>query len=301
MKRSISLHSQLLNMVAFIHTVETGSFTAAAVRMGVSKSATGKNVARLEERLGVKLLNRTTRCVSLTDEGTLYYQSCLKVIDELTEAESLLAFRQNTVSGKLCISLPMSYGRLHVMPILNQLAKNYPELRMNISFTDRKVDLIEENIDLVIRLGDQGNYTSISGRKIGSQRSVICASPDYLRIHGIPHDLTDLASHSCIGFAYDNQTVPWVVLDKQGNTLRFTPDSRFVISHGEALRDATVSGLGIAHMATWLVGDDIEQGRLLVIPIETPPTDFTISALWPTSKNLSPRIRVVVDALLSSL
>ncbi len=298
---SIPVNSQLLNMVAFIHTVETGSFTAAAVRMGVSKSATGKNVARLEERLNVKLLNRTTRSVSLTEEGSLYYQSCLKIIEELTEAEALLAFRQNTVSGKIRISLPMSYGRLHIMPILNQIAKEYPELKMDISFTDRKVDLIEENIDLVVRLGDTRDYTSISGRQIGHQRSVVCASPDYLCTYGIPQNLADLAAHTCIGFAYDNQTVPWALLDKQGNTIHFTPNVRFVISHGEALRDATVSGLGIAHMATWLADDDIQQQRLQVIPIDTPPTDFTISALWPTSKNLSPRIRVVVDALILSL
>lgn len=288
-------------MMAFIHTVETGSFTAAAARMGVSKSATGKHVAKLEERLGVKLLNRTTRSVNLTEEGTLYYQSCLKVIEELTEAESLLAFRKNIVSGKLRISLPLSYGRLQIMPILTDVAKKHPDLYLDISFTDRKVDLIEENIDLVVRLGDTGNYRSISGRQIDVQHSVVCASPEYIQQHGIPQNIEQLAAHSCIGFAYGGRVVPWKLLDKQGNPYDFLPNARFVISHGEALRDAVINGMGIAHLATWLMGDAVQQGQLQVLPIATPKSDFIVSVLWLTSRNLSPRVRVVVDELVNKL
>lgn len=291
------LHSQLLCMAAFVHTVETGSFTAAAARMGMSKSVAGKNVARLEQRLGVKLLNRTTRSISLTEEGELYYRSCLKVMDELDETESLLASRRQVVSGTLRISLPVSYGRLCVMPVLAALSAEHPELRLDISFTDRQVDLIEENIDLAIRLGEPGNSASLSGRRITSQRSVICASPSYIERHGQPTCPEELAFHDCLGFSRDGRVLPWKVLSENGDIRAIEPACRHIVSHGEALRDAAVSGMGIAYLTTWLVGDDIQRGRLQIIPIATPESDSPISALWPVSRNLSPRIRVVVDTL----
>ena len=295
------LHSQLLSMAAFVHTVETGSFTAAAVRMGVSKSATGKHVARLEQRLGVKLLNRTTRSISLTEEGALYYRSCLRVMDELDEAESLLASRKKAVSGTVRISLPVSYGRICVMPVLATLCAEYPELRLDIRFTDRQVDLIEENIDLAIRLGDTGNSASLAGRKIATQQSVICASPDYLRRHGQPGSPEELFSHDCLGFSRDGKVLPWKVLDDQGNTRRFEPSVRHIVSHGEALRDAAVRGMGIAFLSTWLAGEEIAKGTLSIIPVKTPDDDAPVTALWPVSRNLSPRIRVVVDKLFAAL
>ncbi|WP_213992573.1 LysR family transcriptional regulator [Sodalis sp. dw_96] len=297
---SFVLHSQLLNMAAFVHTVETGSFTLAAARMGVSKSATGKSVARLEQRLGVRLLNRTTRSVSLTEEGSLYYQSCLKIMDELNEAESLLASRKHAVSGLLRVSLPISYGRLCVMPVLAALSFDYPELSLNVSFTDRRVDLIEENIDLAIRLGDTGNYASLSARRIATQHSVICASPSYLNRRGIPGSSDELASHDCLGFARDGRVLPWKTVDEKGNAKLIEPTIRHIVSHGEALRDAAVSGMGVAFLSTWLAGREIRQGTLVTVPIRTPEDDAPVSALWPVSRNLSPRIRVVVDRLVAA-
>ena len=295
------LHSQLLSMAAFVHTVETGSFTAAAIRMGVSKSATGKHVARLEQRLGVKLLNRTTRSISLTEEGELYYRSCLRVMDELDETESLLASRKKLVSGTLRISLPVSYGRICVMPVLATLCTEYPELKLDITFTDRRVDLIEENIDLAIRLGDTGNSASLAGRKIATQRSVICASPTYINHHGLPGSAEELLSHDCLGFSRDGKVLPWKVLNANGDMLQIEPSIRHIVSHGEALRDAAVSGMGIAFLSTWLAGDEITNGKLRTIPVETPEYDAPVTALWPVSRNLSPRIRVVVDKLYAEL
>jgi len=295
------LHSQLLSMAAFVHTVETGSFTAAAVRMGVSKSATGKNVARLEQRLGVKLLNRTTRSISLTEEGELYYRSCLRVMDELDETESLLASRKKMVSGTLRISLPVSYGRICVMPILATLCSEYPELKLDITFTDRRVDLIEENIDLAVRLGDTGNSASLVGRKIATQRSVICASPAYINRYGLPESADELLSHDCLGFSRDGTVMPWKVLNENGRIILLAPNIRHIVSHGEALRDAAVRGMGIAFMSTWLAGDEIAKGDLRILPIKTPEYDTSVTTLWPASRNLSPRIRVVVDKLYAAL
>ncbi|MDF0490285.1 LysR family transcriptional regulator [Sphingomonas sp. H39-1-10] len=295
-----NLHSQLQGMSAFVHSVETGSFTAASVRMGVSKSATGKSVARLEERLGVRLLNRTTRSLSLTPEGQAYYQSCLKVLEELNTAESLLASHKRSVSGTLRVNLPVSFGRLCAMPVLMAVAEQNSDLDLDISFTDRRVDLVEEGIDLVVRLGDTGDQANLAGRRIGTQRSFICASPAYLDRRGRPASVRDLGDHDCLAFARDGRPLPWAVADRDGSVRSLVIQPRHTVSHGEALRDATLNGLGLAYLSTWLAGDDILHGRLEVLPIQTPPEDVSIFALWPRSRDLSPKVRVVVDALVEA-
>lgn len=295
------VHSQILGMAAFVHTVETGSFTAAAARMGVSKSVAGKNVARLEQRLGVKLLNRTTRSINLTEEGELYYRSCLRVMDELDETESLLASRQQVVSGRLRVSLPISYGRLCVMPILATLSAEHPKLQLDISFTDRRVDLIEENIDLAIRLGELENHANLTGRKLARQQSVLCASPSYIDRRGLPNCPEELALHDCLGFSQNGRVLPWKVRQENGDITVIDPVCRHIVSHGEALRDAAANGMGIAFLTTWLAGTDIQQGVLQTIPIATAELDSPISALWPVSRTPSPKIRVVVDKLRQEL
>jgi DNA-binding transcriptional LysR family regulator len=297
---SANLHSHLQGISAFVHAVETGSFTAAAARMGVSKSATGKSLARLEARLGVQLLNRTTRSLNLTAEGEDYYQSCLKVLEELGYAEALLASRQRTISGTLRINLPISFGRSCVMPVLTVVANRNPDLKLDISFTDRRVDLVEEGVDLVVRLGDPGDQAALIGRRIGTQRSIICAAPSYLDRRGRPASIAQLVDHDCLAFANDGRPLPWAACGPDGTVRHFLIQPRHTISHGEALRDAAVNGLGLAYLSTWLAADDIRSGRLEVVPILTPTEDVPISALWPRSRDLAPKVRAVVDALVEA-
>lgn len=301
-------HSHLQGISAFVHSVETGSFTAAAIRMGLSKSATGKSVARLEERLGVRLLERTTRSLNLTAEGQAYYQSCLKVLEELSTAEALLASTKRTVSGLLRINLPVSFGRLCVMPVLSDIARKNPDLGLDISFSDRRVDLVEEGIDLVVRLGDPGDQASLTGRRIGTQRSLICASPAYLDRRGRPQSFDELDKHDCIAFARDGRPMPWPVPQTgqsagSGPPVPFkllTIRPRHTVSHGEALRDAALDGMGLACLSTWLAAGDIASGRLETVLISTPVEDSPIHALWPRSRDLTPKVRIVVDALVSA-
>ena len=288
-----NLHSHLQGMSAFVHAVETGSFTAAAARMGESKSAIGKNVARLEERLGVRLLDRTTRSLNLTAEGRTYYQSCLKVLEELGLAEALLASSKRTVSGTLRINLPVSFGRLCIMPVLMEVSHRNPDLNLDISFTDRRVDLVEEGIDLVVRLGDAGDQATLIGRRIGTQRSIICGAPSYLDRRGRPATVEELDHHDCLAFAKDGRPLPWTVSGPDGMVTPVLIQPRHTISHGEALRDATVNGLGLAYLSTWLAADDLRSGRLEVVPILTPTDDVPISALCP-------KVRAVVDALVEA-
>nr|WP_313372334.1 LysR family transcriptional regulator [Brucella intermedia] len=295
-----NLHSHLQGISAFVSAVEAGSFTAAAIRMGVSKSAVGKSVARLEERLGIRLLNRTTRSLSLTAEGQSYYQSCLKVLEELHSAETILSARRQSVSGTLRINLPVSFGRMRIMPLLKKIMEKHPDLALDISFTDRRVDLIEEGIDLAVRLGDPGNQANLAGRRIGAQRSVICAAPAYLNQRGRPASVEELDQHDCLAFARDGRPLPWAMLGPNGATEQFIIQPRHTISHGEALKDATLSGLGLAYLSTWLANDDISSGRLEVVPIATLAEDAPITALWPVSRALTPKVRVVVDTLAAA-
>ncbi|MCW6506419.1 LysR substrate-binding domain-containing protein [Lichenifustis flavocetrariae] len=267
---------------------------------GVSKSAAGKSVARLEERLGIRLLDRTTRSLNLTAEGQTYYQSCRKVLEELNAAETLLAARKRVASGTLRINLPISFGRLCVMPVLVEVANRNLNLDMEVSFADRQVDLVEEGIDLVVRLGDPGDHASLIGRRIATQRSIICAAPAYLNKKGRPASVEELGNHDCLAFAKDGRPLPWVIFGPHGLVRPFTMQPRHTISHGEALRDATVSGLGLAYLSTWLAADDIRSGRLEVVPIATPAEDVPITALWPRSRDLAPKVRVVVDALVEA-
>ncbi len=297
---SLNLHSHLQGISAFVHSVETGSFTAAAARIGVSKSATGKSVARLEERLGVRLLDRTTRSLNLTADGQAYYQSCLKVLEELGVAESLLASRQRTVSGTLRVNLPVSFGRLCVMPVLMEVADHNPDLDLDISFTDRRVDLVEEGIDLVVRVGAPGDQASLIGRRIGTQRSIICAAPGYLDRRGRPTRVDDLSDHDCLAFAKDGRPLPWAALAPDGALRPFVIQPRHTVSHGEALRDATVNGQGLAYLSTWLAAADLRSGRLEVVPIPTPAEDVPLTVLWPRSRDLAPKVRAVVDALVAA-
>jgi DNA-binding transcriptional LysR family regulator len=291
-------HSHLAGVVAFVHAVEAGSFTGAAARIGLSKSAVAKSVARLEERVGARLLERTTRRLGLTAEGRTYYESCLKVIAELSSVEALLAARRQEVSGLLRVSLPVSFGPRWVMPVLLDIARDHPELQLDVSFTDRRVDLVEDGVDLVVRLGDPGDMASLAGRRIGVQRSLLCASPAYLDAHGRPQTPADLVGHHCLAYARDGRPLPWVLLDGDGKRVSFRPKPRHTVSHGEALREAALAGAGLAYLATWLASADLRAGRLEAVMTSAAEEDMPIHVLWPRVRDLAPKVRVVVDELV---
>ncbi|WP_411851507.1 LysR family transcriptional regulator [Stenotrophomonas sp. LGBM10] len=283
----------------FVHAVDTGSFTAAALRMGVTKSAIGKSVATLEQRLGVRLLERTTRRLALTGEGADFYQSCVRVLAELDEAESRAASRQREVAGTLRISLPVSFGRRWVMPQLLMLARQHPRLHLEVGFTDRAVDLLEEGIDMVVRLGDPGNSAFLSARCLGHQHVITCAAPAYLAEHGSPTRPADLAAHDCLAFGGAGGPLPWVVPGERGEPTQLAISARHTISDGEALRTAALDGLGLAQLPTWLVADALDSGALIAVLAPQGAQGTPIHAMWPATRDLAPKIRVTVDQLLA--
>ncbi|WP_331458317.1 LysR family transcriptional regulator [Burkholderia sp. MSMB1498] len=290
--------THLQGMVAFVHAVGAGSFTAAAARMGLSKSAVGKNVARLEARLGVRLLERTTRALTPTTEGRLYYESCLRILDELGHVESVLAQRRHEVAGPLRISLPTSFGRRWVLPVLFGLARRHPLLQLDVSLTDRFVDLVDEGIDVVVRLGELRDSANLVCRRLGVQRSVLCASPAYVATRGRPRTIDELEAHDCIVFARDGATIPWVFSDACNGAVTARVRAKHTIGQGDALRDATLAGAGLAYLPTWLVADDVHAGKLEIVLSEFTGGEMPIHALWLAARKLSPKVRAVIDELI---
>lgn len=298
----MTIHStgRLQGITLFVQAVEAGSFTAAANRVGLSKSAVGKSIATLEARLGIRLLDRTTRRLGLTVEGGDFYRSCLRVLAELDEAEARAATGHREVTGTLRISLPVTFGRKWVMPVLRDLTRLHPRLTLDVGFSDRAVDLIEENIDLAVRLGEPGNSAFLSARSLGTQKFVVCGSPSYFADRSQLSCIDELVDHDCITFSQAGRVLPWILEASEGHLLRIKVKGRHSISDGDALRSAVLEGMGIAQFPTWLVADEL-RSRLLVTTLGSQGVNGSpIHAMWPTTRDLAPKIRVTVDQLVRS-
>ncbi|WP_342359209.1 LysR family transcriptional regulator [Terrarubrum flagellatum] len=294
------IHTGSLNgLHAFVQVVEAGSFTEAAARLRLTKSAVGKSVSEMERRLGVRLLNRSTRSLSLTSEGRAYYEACSRALAEIDAAQALLASRRLAPSGRLRVDLPLSFGRRCVAPVLFEIAERYPELFLEISFNDRRVDLIEEGIDLAVRMGDLEDSSALVARKLYVQSSIVVASPDYLKRQGRPRDVDDLANHALIAYGRDGFTRPWLLVNAEGKQRSIVPRAQLVLGHGEPMLDAALAHRGLAYLPTWLAIDHLRSGAL-EIALSTPPVESAaVHALWPATRALTPKVRVVVDALVA--
>jgi DNA-binding transcriptional LysR family regulator len=283
----------------FVQVADAGSFTLAGERLGISKSGIAKSVARLEDHLGVRLFNRTTRSLSLTNEGHTFYQGCVRALTELEGAQSAVSARRQMPTGCLKVNLPVVFGKRWVLPVLLDIAARYPALELEVSLTDQRVDMVEEGIDLVIRIGPLEDSASLVARHLGAQNAVVCASPAYLAVHGRPSKLEELASHACITFERGIKARPWLFVAEDGRTLSHAVRGRLGFNHSEAILDATVAGNGLALLSNWLVADHLKSGRLEAVLPRFKSQGFPIHALWPQTRHLPSRVRVVVDELVS--
>ncbi|HDR9699473.1 TPA: LysR family transcriptional regulator, partial [Burkholderia aenigmatica] len=205
------MDERLRGVAEFVDVVESGSFAAAALRLGVTRSAVAKVVARLERRLGARLLQRTTRQLGLTDEGLVYYEQCRRLLAELGETEAALDAGQREPAGRLRVSVPVLFGRQCVAPVMRRLVERHPRLEIDVSFSDRVADLVNDGFDIAVRIGELADTSALVGRKLGVQRMGICASPTYLERHGRPAGLDALASHVGIAYSRGGQATPWRV------------------------------------------------------------------------------------------
>jgi DNA-binding transcriptional LysR family regulator len=295
------MRERLNGIVAFVQSVETGSFAQAAERMQLTRSAVGKSVARLEEQLGVRLFHRTTRRQSLTEDGQAYYERCVRVLAELDAAEAAFDTGRREPSGRLRVSVPVLFGRHCVAPVLLRLARRYTGLAVEVSFSDRVVDLIEEGFDLAVRIGTLPDSGSLVARRLGSQRMAICAAPSYLAEHGHPRNVEDLNGHTGILYGRDGQTAQWPVRDGAGSIREPRIESRLRFDDLQAIADAAVSGAGLAWLPCWLLAPYVRAGELILVMDSQRVLATDIHAVWPQARHLSSKARSAIDVLVAEI
>ncbi|MDX7987458.1 LysR family transcriptional regulator [Xenorhabdus sp. 12] len=288
---------------AFVTTADLGSFTAAGHKLNLTNSAISKGVARLEERLGTRLFERTTRRLVLTDAGSAFYRTCVRVLADLKEAEIVLSTQFKEPVGRLRLDVPEAFGRLHVLPLLLQFTEQHPHLLPHISFTDRFVDLLDEGIDVAVRIGGAEYWPASLGHcYLGCERQIFCASPDYLAKHGTPASVNELVSHDCVLYGKaDGSTSPWLIVSNTGLVERKTMEGRIIVGNGEALVSAVKAGYGIAQLATWLVRDDIKRGDLVMILPELSTDGLPLHLIWPIGRQLQPKVNSILELLKKEL
>lgn len=285
---------------AFLQAVACGSFSQAARQLGQSPSSVGKAIARLEQRLDVRLFQRTTRRLALTDEGAAYHQSCLRALQELERAQASLAERRSVPSGCLRIAVPVLLGRHWIAPLLLQWARDYPALEIEAVFSNQPVDFAEGGFDLAVRIGALDDSPSLVARPLGSQRLVLCAAPAYLAQRPAPRSLAQLAGHACLGVLRDGRVEAWRFCREPGVPCTVTVDARLRLGDREAVAAAAKAGLGLAQLPHWLVADALAAGELVTVLEAHAPPALPIHAVWPVSRALAARVRSVVDGLIQA-
>jgi DNA-binding transcriptional LysR family regulator len=284
------------DIAAFVCTVKAGSFTSAAASLGLTRSAVGKSIVRLEGRMGARLLNRTTRKLSLTDEGQVAYERWKQILDDLDEVDATMALRRGRPTGTFKLTAPLSFGQRHILPILDAYLKQWPELRADVWFTDRFVDLVEEGVDIAIRIGTPKDDSQLLTRTVGWQQFATCASPSYLARYGVPQTPADLVGYDTIAFISGQASV-WRYQTPTGLYLHEQP-GRLNIDSSEAMREAALTGIGLIHLPTYITGNDLRDGTLVEVlkPYRASPDPIRI--VYPSKHQLSPRVRAFIDLLI---
>ncbi|KPH80981.1 LysR family transcriptional regulator [Bosea vaviloviae] len=277
----------------FARVVETGSFSAAAREAGISQPTASKQIVELERQLGARLLQRTTRKLNLTEAGAEFYERTKRLLADLVEAEASVRRLHGSPVGTLRIGAPAAFGRLYIMPLLPEFLQANPGLSVDLSINDRFVDLVEERVDVAIRIGRLSDMNLIV-RHLGVSRRVLVATPAYLADRGEPHLAEELSEHECIVYRYLNSAAEWHFTSPGGpKTVRV--QGRFSTNSSEAVRAALLEGLGIGLVPTWLVADAIRGGQLQTILPELSPIPLDVSALYPPTITVSSKVRTFID------
>jgi DNA-binding transcriptional LysR family regulator len=286
---------RFLEMKTFNAVVDAGSFVKAAHALGMSKAAVSRYVGDLESRLGVRLLHRTTRRLSLTEEGQVFFARSKELLAGVDEAESEISSRSGAASGLLRVNAPVTFGIRHLAPLWGEFRTRYPNVALDVTLADRVVDLVEEGYDVAIRIAILPNSTLIS-KRLASTRMVLCASPQYLAAHGVPHRPDELAAHAVISYSYWSTKDEWHFDGPQGpisvNTQPFMHTNS-----GDTCRAAALAHQGVILQPTFLVGDDLAAGTLVELMPEFRSIELGIYAIYPTRKHVSPKVRAFIDFL----
>ncbi|WP_370153805.1 LysR substrate-binding domain-containing protein [Ferrovibrio sp.] len=292
---------RLTSMAVFVRTADAGSFAAAAAALGLSAPMVGKHVRFLEDRLGMQLINRTTRRQGLTEFGRAYYERCKAVLAEAEAADALAADQRSQPQGRLRVALPVLFGRRCVAPVLLELARQHPGLELHLSFNDRLVDLAEEGFDLAVRTGRLADQAGLVARRVARQSMIVCAAPGYLAARGTPQQTGDLDAHQAIVYSRSGRVPPWLFPREDGAPLEVWPTSRLRFDDLDAIADAAAAGMGLAWLPSWLVRDRIQAGALVPLLPQGRRYPYECYALWPQTPHMPLRVRLAIDALAAAL
>lgn len=285
-------------MHMFVRAVEKGSFSAAARDLDLTPSAVSKQIRRLEDRLGVRLFNRTTRQISLTEVGHAYYERSARIIQEIEEAEEAVTALNENPRGTLRIAATHAFGRVEVMPRMSEFLERYPDLSVEFELTDRQVDLIEEGIDVAIQWREQMEDPSVVARRLCVNRRIICAAPSYIERHGKPRTPEELLKHNCLTLYEVSQFNDWAFEDEQAGSRVLHVKGNFRANTADALYEAALAGLGLARLSTWLVMPAIRRGDLVPVLLKYPHESSAYFLIYPHRRHLSQKVRAFVDFLV---
>ncbi|UCV09385.1 LysR family transcriptional regulator [Dechloromonas denitrificans] len=286
-------------MHLFVRVAELGSFAAVAQQLGLARSVVTRQIAALEAHLGVKLMARSTRRLSLTSAGTAYLEKCRVILNLVETAETDVAEERVNPRGNIRISLPLSFGLKRLAPLLLEFSRRYPEVGLDMDYSDRRVNLIEEGIDLSIRITRRLEGSDIA-RRIGSARLLAVASPDYLARHGRPQHPAELAHHECLGYTVGGTGQNWQFM-VDGQLASFPVRSRIHANNGDVLTEAAAQGLGITLQPDFIIDGALAAGRIEAVLAEFPAPELGIYAMLPSNRHVPHRVRVLMDALAAGL
>ena len=287
---------RLFAIEVFVRVVEQASFAKAAERLDISTSACSRHVADLEAHLDARLLNRTTRRLSLTESGQAFYDRSVQLLADLEEAEQAATASAARPRGTLKVTCGISFGVRHVAPLVGAFAARHPEVRFDVQLSDRFVDLVEEGFDLAIRIGESPTQNLIA-RKLGETRLVPCAAPVYLRERGAPETPADLARHACLTYEYLPVRSVWRLHDRTGKVHAIRVAGPVHANNADLLVAAAVEGIGIAMEPDFIVADELAAGRLVRVLADYAPAPTGIYAVYPSRRHLSAKVRAFVDFL----
>jgi DNA-binding transcriptional LysR family regulator len=279
----------------FVYVAENESFTLAAKKMDISTAQVSRQISALEKRLNIKLFYRTTRKVSLTEEGRIFYQHCRGVLDGLEAAELAITNFQSKPQGKIHLTTPVTYGEQQILPLINDFMKLYGDIEVSVYLSNQQVSLVEGGYDLAIRVGKLTDST-LMAKKLGSRTNFVCASPEYLTKQGIPHSLSELSKHSCL-----LGTLDFWHFNEDGKEKNIRVKGRLRYNSGHGLVDAALKGLGIVQLPDYYVQNHIESGALISLLENYQEKEEGVWAVYPQNRHLSPRIRLFVDYLSEHL
>jgi DNA-binding transcriptional LysR family regulator len=288
---------RLTAMEIFSRVVSEGSFSGAARVLNMSKSAVSKYISDLEERLGARLLNRTTRRLSLTDVGKAYHERCLRVLSDIAEMEAAVSYKTQQVGGLLKIAAPVTFSVKHLGAPLSEFLKTYSDINVELNLNDRRVDIVDEGYDVAIRISRRLSDSSLIAAKLAGVRAITAASPQYLEEYGTPEHPRDLVNHNCLRYSNLGPISEWEFTSSDGEATSIHAKGSIAANNGEVLREAALDGIGIISGPSFLSGESIREGKLVQILSDFHQEDFSVFAVYPHNRHLSAKVRRLVDFL----